>query len=455
MHEVFALPNIRWFILFRLLFNARFYYPVFTVLFLDMGITLEQFFLLNTVWAATIIVMEVPSGAFADTFGRRNLVVLAGFCMVIEIALIAFLPLGFGPLVFAGLLLNRVISGFAESMASGADEALAYDTLKKANLEDAWPVVLDMQMRVQSAAFVFTMLVGALVYDARALNWILENIGSAGNLTPEQTLRFPLYLCLITACFALWSALRMVEVSDAPTDINEKKTAKAAFQKVWQTGQWVMRTPVVLMILAAVLTFDSMARLVITLVSEYYRTIQLPESAFGVMGAVMGVMGLFIPVLARRLVQRKSPLYNWTLLALVLAAALVGMSFMIPYWGVIPAMGIGATLMLVNFFASHYLNRNVKDSRRRATVLSFRSLVSNLAYGATGLVYMGFATVLRRSEATAPEHVEEIGVFAKVMAWTPLYYLLTVVVLLCYLSYVRCCLPPPKHLKSRPAYRSN
>jgi MFS family permease len=437
MREVFALPNIRWFILFRLLFNARFYYPVFTVLFLDMGITLEQFFFLNAVWAATIIVMEVPSGAFADTFGRRNLVVLAGFCMIIEIALIAFLPLGAGPLVFAGLLANRIISGFAESMASGADEALAYDTLKQANIEESWPVVLDLQMRIQSAAFVFTMLVGALVYDARALNWILENLGFAGNLTPEQTLRFPLYLCLITACFALWSALRMVEVSDAATDTAEKKTAKAAFQKVVQTGRWVMRTPVVLMILAAALTFDSMARIVITLVSEYYRTIQIPESVFGVMGAVMGVMGLFIPVLARRLVQKKSPVFNWTLLALVLAAAVIGMSFMIPYWGVIPAMGISATLMLVNFFSSHYLNRSVEDSRRRATVLSFRSLVSNLAYGATGLVYMGFTAILRRSEAATPEHVSETGVFSKVIVWTPLYYLLTVVVLLIFLSYIQ------------------
>ena len=69
-------------------FNARFYYPVFTVLFLDFGLTLEQFALLNVVWAGTIVVLEVPSGALADTLGRRKLLVSAGVLMVVEMALL-------------------------------------------------------------------------------------------------------------------------------------------------------------------------------------------------------------------------------------------------------------------------------------------------------------------------------------------------------------------------------
>ena len=72
------------------MFNARFYYPVFSILFLDFGLTLSQFAILNAVWAATIVICEVPSGALADSFGRRNLLVLAGSLMVIEIALWAF-----------------------------------------------------------------------------------------------------------------------------------------------------------------------------------------------------------------------------------------------------------------------------------------------------------------------------------------------------------------------------
>ena len=56
----FALNNIRMFIAFRVFFNARFYYPVFTILFLDFGLTISQFAILNAVWAGTIVLMEVP-----------------------------------------------------------------------------------------------------------------------------------------------------------------------------------------------------------------------------------------------------------------------------------------------------------------------------------------------------------------------------------------------------------
>ncbi|MGD8213114.1 MAG: hypothetical protein PVF32_24840, partial [Desulfobacterales bacterium] len=73
-----AIRNVRLFIAFRVCFNARFYYPVFTILFLDFGLTLEQFALLNAAWAASIVLLEVPSGALADTIGRRNLLVATG-----------------------------------------------------------------------------------------------------------------------------------------------------------------------------------------------------------------------------------------------------------------------------------------------------------------------------------------------------------------------------------------
>lgn len=55
------------------MFNCRFYYPIFTILFLDFGLSVAQFAVLNAVWAATIVMAEVPSGALADVVGRRRL----------------------------------------------------------------------------------------------------------------------------------------------------------------------------------------------------------------------------------------------------------------------------------------------------------------------------------------------------------------------------------------------
>ena len=122
----FSIRNVRLFIAFRVFFNARFYYPIFTILFLDFGLTLDQFALLNAAWAAAIVLLEVPSGALADTIGRRKLLIVTGVLMVIEIALLCFVPLGNAGLLFAVFIVNRILSGAAEAAASGADEAIAY-----------------------------------------------------------------------------------------------------------------------------------------------------------------------------------------------------------------------------------------------------------------------------------------------------------------------------------------
>ena len=102
----FQISNIRYFIAFRIFFTSRFYYPVFTILFLDFGLSLEQFAILNVVWSATIVIFEVPSGALADVIGRRNLLVFAGIAMVFEMALLCFVPMGNNNLLFGIFLIN-------------------------------------------------------------------------------------------------------------------------------------------------------------------------------------------------------------------------------------------------------------------------------------------------------------------------------------------------------------
>ena len=43
-------------------------------MFLDFGITVEEFALLNAVWAAAIVLLEVPSGALADLIGLAAII---------------------------------------------------------------------------------------------------------------------------------------------------------------------------------------------------------------------------------------------------------------------------------------------------------------------------------------------------------------------------------------------
>ena len=203
--------NIRLFIAFRVLFNARFYYPVFAVIQLDYGLTMEQFALLNAVWAVTIVLLEVPSGALADRIGRKRMVVWASGLMVLEMAVIAFVPLGNTSIVFVAWVINRILSGTAEAAASGADEALAYDSLPADKRESEWPSVLDRLMKLSSFAFVSAMIIGAAVYDPVFISNLCNGLGLEFTITKNQAIRFPVYLTLLSSFFAVYVALAMKE----------------------------------------------------------------------------------------------------------------------------------------------------------------------------------------------------------------------------------------------------
>ena len=434
----FAIGNIRLFIAFRVFFNARFYYPVFTILFLDFGLTLEQFALLNAAWAASIVLLEVPSGALADTIGRRNLLVVTGTLMVIEIALLCFVPLGDADLLFGVFLVNRVLSGAAEAAASGADEALAYDTLKSEGDVRDWPRVLEKQMRIQSLAYVGAMSIGAAVYDPALMQRLANAIGIDLNLTQISTLRFPLYLTFVMAVMTLLTTLRFKEEmppvqSGSNPSGHYRVSILQAFKLTLQAGGWILKTPFALVIILAGLMFDNCIRMVITLCSQYYRLINLPEASFGLIGSGFAMLGLIIPRLAQRLVNRHSPAYNLVIMAAATALGLIGMTFFLPIIGLLPVALLTAVIYMGRFFQSHYLNR-ITASHQRATVLSFKGLSFNLAYGLIGILYSILLAFLRPQVIASHPELDLAGIenaaFIRSIGWFPWYFLLTLAVAL-------------------------
>ena len=431
----FKIRNIRLFIAFRIFFNCRFYYPVFTILFLDYGLTLQQFALLNVAWAATIVLLEVPSGALADTVGRRNLLVLTGVLMVIEMVLLCFAPRGNPGLLFAIFLVNRVLSGAAEAFASGADEAIAYDTLKEEGDIKDWPRVLETQMRVQSIAFIIAMSLGAAVYDPDLMQRMANWLGFSFQLNQDITLRIPPFLTLLMAILTLLTALRMRETGrqNYQTNAGQGTSIAEAFKLTLTAGKWILKTPFALVIILAGLLFDNCIRMIVTLNSQYYRLIELPEAIFGLIGSGLSILGLVIPRLARSLVQKHSPGFNLRVMTGLTMIGLIGMTFFWPIIGLLPVILLVGVIYLQNFFQSHYLNR-ITSSHQRATVLSFKGLSFNFAYGVIGVLYSLLLARLRLQVGAAqPDVVSsqlENLVFIKSIAWFPGYFLLTMLAIL-------------------------
>jgi len=436
----FTIRNIRLFIAFRILFNCRFYYPVFTILFLDYGLSIEQFALLNTVWAVTIVCAEVPSGALADILGRKRLLVATALCMVVEMGIIAFVPIADITLVFWAFLVNRVMSGLAEAMASGADEAIAYDSLQELGLQGAWPKVLSVQMRLKSIGSIITACVGALLYDPAFINRLLAWLGTDASVVQQQTMRYPVYLTLVLALLATGAALLFSETGERGGRFGDGRgflrNLREALTVTLDAGRWIMLTPFALAVILFGMFYDHILRMLITLASQYFRLIELPEASFGVISAGLSLLGLFVPKLCERMVERCSPQRNMFALLAVTAAGLFIMRAFIPYIGLAAIACVYIGLTMVSFFTSHYLNR-ITTSGQRATVLSFKGMAFNLGYGLIGVLFALLMQQMRSQSAEThpqwgPELVEQQA-FVLSIGWFPWYTLVLfgVVLLFC------------------------
>jgi MFS family permease len=424
--------NWRRFVLFRVLFNARFYYPVLAVLFLDLGLSATEYTLLNFAWALAIVFTDLPAGVLADRIGRKPLVVAAAVFMVLEMCLLGLAPRNGGLVLLLFCLGNRVLSGMAEGMASGADEALVFDSLAERKRSDEWPRVLDQVMRWQGVGMVIAMLVGGAVYDPAFMNSLLAFFGLHFHLTQGSTLRFPIYLNLLTALLTLWTALGLREpklhsTHAAPKDTDLAKAEITAWHLVINAGKWISKTPVALFVIVTGVLLDSVVRLFLTFSSSYFRIIHLPEATFGIVGASFGGLGLLVSPIARRMVAANSVAVNYGLIGLTVLLGLIGVAFQWNYWGVIFMIPLCGAMMALGYCVSYYLNAIV-DSSHRATVLSFKGVAFNLGYGFISLV---FALVLRavRDGGSTQEAVARSLVFLP--AW------ILIAALICAISFWR------------------
>jgi len=119
----------RLFYIFQFFFDLIFIYAVEKLFMINRGLNLSQIGVLLFLWSAMTLVLEVPSGAIADKWSRRKMLILSGLsfslCYIIWVFSHSFWMFLFG-------FLLRTIGG---TFASGTLQAYVYDFLKQARTE--------------------------------------------------------------------------------------------------------------------------------------------------------------------------------------------------------------------------------------------------------------------------------------------------------------------------------
>ncbi|MER7893151.1 MFS transporter [Micromonospora sp. NPDC094482] len=100
-------------------------YPVYALLFADTGLSVWQISSLFVIWSASSILLEVPSGAWADAVSRRLLLCLAPLVTAVGYAIWVLLP------SYPAFAVGFLLWGAGGALGSGALEALVFTELDR------------------------------------------------------------------------------------------------------------------------------------------------------------------------------------------------------------------------------------------------------------------------------------------------------------------------------------
>ncbi|WP_405159629.1 MFS transporter [Nocardia sp. NBC_01499] len=133
-------------------------YALYALLFAEHGLSTGQISSLFAIWSTTSFLLEVPSGAWADTVSRRALLVLSGVLLTAGFTLWTVVP------TYLGFALGFVLWGAAGALMSGTFEALLYDDLAARGAQTSYARILGYTRAASETAVVVGIVAATPLY---------------------------------------------------------------------------------------------------------------------------------------------------------------------------------------------------------------------------------------------------------------------------------------------------
>lgn len=326
---------------------AQIWAPVFIIYqMLGIGLTLPQVLIGETVLAAVIFVLELPSGVFADVFGRKKTLIIQSLFMMASV-FVFLISEG-----LLGVIIAQVLFGTAVALYSGTHESIFFDTLKSLKREKSH--------KKEKGQY-------------RMFNQIFSIVGTiSAGLFASVFISLPLIIAGVLHFAIFITRLFMTEPSYKKSDLHP-------FKHLLSSLNFSFKHKHIRNILLFYAILSTAATLLFNTINPFFEISNLPIWAFGIVFAFFSLVSAFVSKYSYRIEAfwglKKSLFLLW-IVAVIGFTLLWGLD-----WGVVAAILFPALLRANQSFGEIITEdalHQKTESHHRATVMSVKGSLTSI-----------------------------------------------------------------------------
>jgi MFS family permease len=348
--KLYLIKIAKWFMLFM---------PIIVLFYQENGLEMQDVFLLQGVYSVAIVLLEIPSGYLADVLGRKKTLIIGSFLGFAGFGIYSF---SFG---FWGFLAAELTMGIGQSLISGADSAMLYDTLKAMDKKDQY---LKQEGRMVSVGNFAEALAGIL-----------------GGLLANISLRTPFYAQTAVAFIGIPAAWMLIE------PIRQEKLTRMSFGDILSIVRYALIENRQLkwnIFFSAVIGATTLT--MAWFVQPYFRHVELPLTLFGVFWSLLNLSVAITSYYAYKVEFKLGQTRMIILIATLIPLLYLILSRIDMIWGIAVLFLFYLIRGVATPVLKDYINR-IADSHTRATVLSVRNFVIRVLFAGIG-PFLGWYT---------------------------------------------------------------
>lgn len=338
--------NIKKYYLYSFFAFFSFWLPIFMLYLLKNGLSYTEIMIMAVIGALTQIFLEVPSGVFADFFGRKTTLTMSTIAKAI-----ALLFMFFGN-SFVPFLISWIIFGMGRAFESGTNSAFLYDTLRDLKRESEYKKIEGLGFSYGQAG----MAVGALI----------------GGFLAVISFKIPIFLTLIAMLIATGITLSFKEPKHHKRSDDRDYFAHLKEAAIFSFNHKKVK---LLILFSGIM----MALMIIShkFMQPYMEISGVDLKYFGIIYFVWLAIGSLSARYAHVIEKRLGEFWSLMLIPILLAINFLIIGKYVFFYGFVV---IGISQVAWGFTTpviKDYLNKHIK-SHHRATVLSLNGFMESI-----------------------------------------------------------------------------